>query len=508
LKHFRTILPDWGLIAAVAAGAALGLAPLPYCSWLGWLGLIPLWLYLAGCERPPAFRLGLLFGLVYHAIMLRWLLGMHPLTWMGIPWWPSLILVVFLWLFVSASQAWVAGVWAWLVFRSPLAGARRVVLAVALWLGLHWLWGQGETAFPWDDLAQGQVGNPLVVQVASLGGSALIAALVVAVAGLIAEGWRDRRWGLPLTAAALLVLAHGWGVWRLSSSPAPAGPPLAVGVVQGNIPQTRKWKPEGFREAYRTYLEGYERLARQGADLVLVPETAFPAVWPLPGVSERLVARIQEHRTALLLGAFRRIDDKRLSTSLLAIDPTGRTVGHYDKQHLVPLGEQIPLKPYIGWLIRKLSPLQGDLQPGAADQILQTPFGVLAGGICFDSAFGEGFRRQVAAGAQVLLTATNDAWFGPAMASEHHALDTLRAVETGRWLVRASNNGTSATIDPRGRTVVITPWNAYAEYASPVIPLDEQTPYVRLGDWLTPLTAALGFLALVSARLQPTAGRS
>lgn len=437
----------------------------------------------------------------YHGVMLRWLLGMHPLTWMGIPWWPSLGLVIFLWLFVSASQAWVIGAWAWALARTRLGGYSRVLYAVGVWLGLHWLWGLGSTAFPWDDLAQTQTQDLWLIQIAALGSSALVTALLIAVGGLLGESWSRRNGSYGVVALTLLAVAHGYGLWS-TRLPAETGErSLRVGVIQGNIPQTRKWSRAGRLDAYETYLRGYDRLARQGVDLVLVPETAIPVVWSREAdPADPLVERVRSRGTTLLLGAFDALPEGQLTTSLLALDRSGQVVSSYAKQHLVPLGEQIPLKEYIGWLIRKLSPLKGELVPGSPDQRFETPSGLLAGGICFDSAFGEGFRRQVAAGARLLITATNDAWFGPAMAPEHHALDTLRAVETGRWLVRASNNGTSGVIDPVGRTILLTEWNTDAEFVATVKPLTAQTFYVCWGDWVTPVAGLVACAVLILAK--------
>ncbi len=501
LPFSKSLEPYGGVLAAVAGGAGLGLATQPVgWWWLAWVSLVPLWVHLARVERTRAFWLGMLFGMVYHGTLLRWLLGMHPLTWMGIPWWPSLGIAIGLWLLVSATQAWVIGAWASLLKRSRLAGFTRVLYAVGVWVGLHWIWGQGETAFPWGDIAQTQVPDLWALQVVGLGGSALLTGLIVAVNGLIAETWctGKRRYGV--TAALLLVAVHTWGFARANTA-IPAGPALRVGVIQGNIAQNRKWSPTGLTEATVTYLRGYQNLAARKAEVVLIPETAIPYTWSrVPEVDNVFVQQIRLLKVPFIIGSFDAKADGGLSTALFALDSEARTVGSFDKQHLVPLGEQIPLKPLIGWLVRKLSPLKRDLIPGPLEQRFETPVGLLAGGICFDSAFGEGFRYQVARGARLLVTATNDAWFGPAMAPEHHALDTLRAVETERFMVRASNNGTSGVIDPRGRTVLLTGWNEYAEFIAPVNLLESRTLYVQWGDWVPPVTALMALLCLLGRR--------
>jgi apolipoprotein N-acyltransferase len=493
---------QFGVITAIGGGAALGLAPQTGLWWLAWFALAPLWVSLSTTEKPKAFRLGMLFGMVYHGIMLRWLLGMHPLTWMGIPWWPSLGIAIGLWLLVSATQAWVIGAWAWLVFRHKISGLPRITYAIGIWIALHWLWGQGSTAFPWDDISQTQSGDLWGIQIVSLGGSALLTALLVAVNGFVAEYWLAKNKSFAFASLAILISTHSYGIWQLGQPLESAGASFRIGVVQGNIPQNKKWSPSGFSEALRTYVKGYTSLSSQGVDAVLVPETAYPRIWMhTPDPNNPLVQAIRKQKKVLILGAFDVPNSDALNTSLFALDASsGAVAGSYNKEHLVPLGEQIPLKEYIGWLIRKLSPLKGELEPGILEQRFTTPFGVLAGGICFDSAFGEGFRWQVDQGGTVLVTATNDAWFGPAMAPEHHALDTLRAVETARWLVRASNNGTSGSIDPRGRTEQLTGWNVYAEFIQAVQPLKTRTLYVQWGDWVPPLSAGLAIFSAIASR--------
>ncbi|UFP93873.1 apolipoprotein N-acyltransferase [Gloeobacter morelensis] len=491
-----------GVLAAVGGGTVLGLAA-PPTGWgvLVWVALVPFLVYLRAEHRPRAFLLGTLAGMVYYAILLRWLLGFHPLTWLGIDWWSSLGIALGAWLFVSASQAWVIGLWASLVVRTRLSGLRRVLFAVGLWVGLHWLWGRGETAFPWGTLAQSLAGDLWAVQTVALGGAHLLVGLAVAVNVLVAESWSTRRVGYATLAALLVASVQLYGWWQLTQ-PLPAGEPLRIGVIQGNIAQARKWTPDGRRTTIETYVRGYEALAAAGAQLVLTPETAFPFIWSRePEPAAPLVPEIQKRRVPVLLSAFERRADGQVATTLFALDGTARTISTFNKIHLVPFGEQIPLKAIIGPLVRKLSPVQQEVFAGSLAQRLQTPVGPVAAGICFDSAFAGGFRAQVAAGARLLVQSTNDAWYGPAMAPQHHALDTLRAVETGRYLVRASNNGTSAVVDPLGRTARITGWNVYAAFVEPVRLLEGTTLYVRWGDWFVPLSAALALVGLLAGRI-------
>ncbi|AGY60574.1 apolipoprotein N-acyltransferase [Gloeobacter kilaueensis] len=495
--------PHAGVLSALFGGLCLGLAAPDFGWWpLTWVAVVPFLIYLERSERPPAFWLGTLLGMIYYLMLLYWLLGFHPLTWLGIAWWPSLAIAVGAWLFVSVSQAWLVGLWASLLVRSRLGGWQRIVFGTGLWVALHWLWGQGDTAFPWGNLAQSQVPDVWVLQIVSLGGSQLLVGGLVAFNLLLAAAFtRPKRFGPA--ALALLVTTHLYGLVQLARPPVPAGS-LRIGVIQGNIAQARKWTAQGRRQAIDTYVRGYEKLAAQGAQLVLTPESAFAFVWPrLTSASLPLVAEIRARRVPVLLSAFDRRPDGQLSTAIFALGSEAQVLSFYNKIHLVPLGEQIPFKGLIGPLVRKLSPIQAEVYPGTLDQRLLTPYGPIAGGICFDSAFSEGFRAQVANGARLLVQATNDAWYGPAMAPEHHAFDALRATETGRYLVRASNNGTSALIDSHGRTVRITGWNTYADFIEAVPLLVGYTPYVRWGEWFVPVAAAGALAGLLLGRTAP-----
>ncbi len=160
------------------------------------------------------------------------------------------------------------------------------------------------------------------------------------------------------------------------------------------------------------------------------------------------------------------------------------------------MGEYIPLEQFIGKFIDRLSPLDSHLRAGEFAPIVNTPVGNIIFGICYDSAYAEHFRQQALKGS-FIVTASNDAHYGAGMAQQHHAQDIMRAIETDRWTVRASNTGYSAIIDPHGNTEWISNLNEYTTHAHQIYRQHTQTLYVRLGDWLTPLLSAIGLLLLL-----------
>jgi apolipoprotein N-acyltransferase len=176
---------------------------------------------------------------------------------------------------------------------------------------------------------------------------------------------------------------------------------------------------------------------------------------------------------------------------LFTVTGTGEVFSRYDKSKLVPLGEYIPFEEFLGGLINRLSPLDAHLAAGSAKQLLDTPFGRAIVGICYESAFAEHFRRQAASGGQFILTASNNAHYSPSMPAQHHAQDVMRAIETDRWAVRATNTGYSGIVDPHGRTLWMSGINTYEIHAATIYRRLSQTLYVRWGDWLTPVLLAV-----------------
>ncbi|MGA7954255.1 MAG: apolipoprotein N-acyltransferase [Gloeobacterales cyanobacterium] len=497
-QQYSVALHPWQYLAVAGGSVALGLAAPPTNVWpFAWIALIGLWLCALEVTPRRGFFLGWLLGTGYNLILLQWLLGIHPLEWMGIPWWPSLGIAVGLWALISAFEGLTVGLWSMgMAFVAPRCSPPlRIMFGVGLWLGIHWFWHQGDLAFPWADLALTQTSNLWVLQGVSLSGSAGLTGLVIAVNGLCAESIRAKSGRYMGIATVLCGLWCSYGLWRLSTFQETESP-LALGIVQGNISQQTKWASGSLNEIIRTYAQGYIALSHQRVAAVIIPETAIPVYWER-ALASSLGKALAQEKTPLFLGAFDQRQDQ-LSNTLFAIDGKGVIQGTYDKDHLVPLGEQIPYKQIFGLIIQKLSPLKQQLADGASNQVFNSPLGRVAAGICYDSAFGEGFRTQVAQGARWIVSVTNDAWFGPAMPAQHHGHEILRAVETDRWLVRASNTGTSGSIDPTGKPGILTQRDQYRAFVTTIHPRNSRTLYVEWGDWLTPLLVSSAVLIGIS----------
>lgn len=486
----------------------MGLTPDPVNAWpLAWVALVPLWRAVVNPASSSslwrAFGLGCVWSATYHGIVLSWITHLHPLTWMGVPWLASVGIALFAWAFITALGTVTFGLWAvllrWASDRCRLGWAGRLLIGTALWCLLETFLSWGPLAWPFLSLTQSP-GNLWIVHLGRLAGPAAITAAIVAVNGCWAEMslslvWPKRGLGQAFRAAALtglllLVGLHGLG-GLLSRQPLSDRPEAAlqIGLIQGNIPTREKLTPAGTRQAITAYADGYRELVAQGADAVLTPEGAIPELW----TSDRqrrnpILQAVRAAGVPLWLGTFRPvgpISNREMTQSLVNLDAQGQVTSQYSKVKLVPLGEYIPFEATLGRLISRLSPVDSSLRPGSTDQIFVTPFGIAAIGICYESPYSELFRRQVANGAEWIMTASNHDPYPSRMMRQHHAQDVLRAVESDRWAVRVTNTGISGVVTPHGETVWLSEPNEYMTYLTQIYQRQSLTPYVRWGNWLT-----------------------
>ena len=525
LEHYFPNLPD--LSIALFGGILMGLTPAPIQAWVfAWIALVPLYFILFKDEKislQQASLLGLIWGCGYHGLALFWITGIHPMTWLGVPWLPSLLIALFCWLFITIWGASLVAVWSGLLclinqkivtkdHLNPLIIASfRVLTATAIWGALEAFWSSG--VLWWTSLSYTQSYHNLVIlQLSKFSGPATVTAIIVAVNSLVAESLLVKKNpikkypylttnSLLLTALLFLFAFHLIG-WQIYKSPLVEIPENAikVGIIQGNVPNEIKFNDTGFRQAIEGYTKGYQKLVRAGADAVLLPETALPFIWDetRPNRSSFYSAILTENIPAWV-GSFG-TKGKSLTNSLFSVNGDGKVISRYDKSKLVPLGEYIPLESILGRLIERLSPLDAHLALGENNQAFETPFGKAIVGICYESAFAEIFRRQAQRGGQFILSAANNAHYSQSMPKQHHAQDVMRAIETERWAVRATNTGYSAFVDPQGRTMWMSEINQYNLNSQTIYRRNTQTLYVRWGDWLTWVLLSLSVLGYVLIR--------
>jgi apolipoprotein N-acyltransferase len=287
---------------------------------------------------------------------------------------------------------------------------------------------------------------------------------------------------------------------------APAGDAVSVSLVQGNVPQDVKFDP-AFRD--RNF-ELYLRLIRESRGRVVVlPESAFPifADEMPPAVANALLDAADARQGSVLVGMFTEDPPAagtrvpRYYNSVVALGSGG--VQLYRKRHLVPFGETIPLEPVVGWFIRSVLsiPLASQTAGGTEQPAIDVAGQRIAVNICYEDVFGADIRPQ-AATATLLVNVTNDAWYGHSLAAKQHdQIAAMRALESGRPLLRATNTGITSAIDHTGREIGRLPWFTTQILEVDVIGRTGLTPFVRWGDTVAVLASALTLvIAVVLAR--------
>lgn len=481
---------DATIALSIFSAFLMGLATAPISFWwLAWVALAPLWVITV---KTRSMKPAIVWGIVYHGFALHWITGLHPLMWLGVSWIASVSIVAFAWAFITLWGAICTGVWAWGLARIQQNAILRVIAGTAFWCGLELV--RQWSALDWTSLAYTQSPHNLIIlHLGRISGALTVTAAIVAVNGLIAEAWLARSKRLITSAntlcggaIALLIILHliGLRLYQTSIVQSPETK-LTAGIIQGNVPTRQKLFSEGLKKALDGYSAGYRSLVAQDVDFVVTPEGALPFLWQGENLRNSVTQAILEKRVLALIGTFVP-EGTRYTQSLIAIAPDGSTIARYNKIKLVPLGEYLPFEKLLGGFIGRLSPIETFLIPGDFKQQFETPFGRIAIGICFDSAFSEVFRRQVADQAQFLITASNLDPYSTVLMAQHEAHDIIRAIETDRWAVRVTNTGYSGIVDPHGQVKWRSRNNLYEVHVDTIYRQQSQTLYVKWGDWLTP----------------------
>lgn len=433
---------------ACASGISLGLA-------LPGFGLIPLVLLVPGLLRRAlgersgwrAFRVGWLAGTAQWLLTVPWVtIVLHryghlylPLSWLA-------------WVLMAA----ILGLgWAFAAWASSLTPARWRFLTVPLALvGAEILQSYPPLAFPWNPVAAVATPWPwLMGPLPWVGAAGLSTLLLLAgAAGDLTSVPGARRAGAVLAA---LVIAVFSGLTLAAPEFRPVGEPVQTVVLQPNVPLEVRWDPENLAGIEAKVWRLTEEAAARGAHWIVWPESAVPRIVERDGPYRRRIEEFATRRNVWLvvgsigLGS----DDSEYFNSVFVASPAGLVPWRYDKIHLVPFGEYIPVVghlPFLGPLVREV----GSFTPGSSVEPMPGPAGETGLAVCYEVAFASLYAAEIERGAAILATITNDGWYGDSSAPRQHlALAILRAAEARRFLVRAANTGISAIIDPAGRVV-------------------------------------------------------
>lgn len=459
---------------------------------LAFIALVPLLWVLEGKKPHEAFTLGLVSGLVSFGIIIWWV-KISMATYGGLPASLAWLITAVLALYLALYPA----LFAFFLVRIHAGGSvLTFLLAAPLWVSLELLRAYFMTGFPWALLGYSQYRYLHVIQIADLVGVYGVSFFIVFVNAAIWHFFRFPRkapFALAIGVSLAAAFVWGYGYLRLHEVPIEtAGAARAVGIVQGNVDQSVKWSPKWRRGI----LENMGKLTKElrgrfpkdgsaAPPLIVWPEAAAPLVYGRHAHEQKYLRDVaKDANSHLLFGVIGKREVKqgpKLTNSAYLLGPEGAESGRYDKMHLLPFGEYVPLSRLL-FFVKKLVPVIGAFKPGDKPEIFNAAkgkFGVL---ICFEVIFPRVVRRMK--NAQFLVNITNDAWFGETAASEQHlSMVAFRAVEFRMPVVRSANTGISALIDPTGAIRVRSPLFEEWIHADAIsLKKDAPSVYARVGD--------------------------
>ncbi len=495
------------LLFSLAAGVVTvgGFAPFNLYP-LAVVGLaILFWQWHHASSARAGFLNGFAFGLGLFGVGVSWIyISLHQFG--GMPAWLAALATLLFCAFLALFPASAGGLFVY--FRRHQSAL--LWLAPALWVLQEWTRGWIFTGFPWLALGYSQVPASPLAAYAPLVGAYGVSYLVALFAGLLVWSIAHRRarrmlaWSI---AGIVVLFGAGWAL-RIPEWTTPTGPPTSVALVQGNIAQEMKWRPEKTAETLARYAQ---LVAAHPAQLIVLPETALPLFeYELPAAYREALVQIgRQNGGDIIAGLPTGSPRGAYYNSVLSFGAAPTQA--YHKFHLVPFGEYIPMKPLWGWVIEVLHIPLSDFARGSPTQRpLQVGGQAVAMNICYEDVFGEEIIRQLPE-ASVLANVSNVAWFGDSLALwQHGQISQMRALESGRMMLRATNTGLTALIDNKG--VMLAHLQPFREgvLQGTVTGYTGSTPYVRWGNapiliicWVSLVLVLLLRIPIRSKKLKP-----
>jgi apolipoprotein N-acyltransferase len=473
---------------AVAFGA---LVPL-LVAVSGWTGTDPV---MPGVPAARGFRLGLVAGVLHFAGTVYWT-GPTIQTFGGLAWPVAMLVTFLLVLYMAAYVAIFAAMAALFIRRFALGG---LALAPAVWVSTEYLRGVVLGGFPWIPLGNTMVTFLPIAQLASVTGVYGLSAFVALVnAGVATVMIRPRLRAIAVAGTVMLVAGVSiWGGLRLADNQlVRTGIPVRVGLIQGNVPQDEKWDPARAPAIVSRYLRLTEQALAAGAELVIWPESSTPFFFDEDPAAAEIREIVRQSGRPLLLGSdeFDPGPPRRLYNSAFMLDRAGGTAAVYRKIHLVPFGEYVPFQRLL-FFVAPLVEAVSAFSPGEIVTMLPANERMMSAAICYEVTYPALMREAVRQGSELLATITNDAWYGRSSAAfQHFEMAAMRAIEGGRYLVRAANTGVTGIVDPYGRVTARTALFETVAVVGEARFVQASTPYARMGDVI--VFAAMGLVGL------------
>ncbi len=479
-------------------------------EFLAWFALVPLFYAIEGKGSYPSFKLGFLTGLVSFLGILYWIIvAVH--TYGKVPSVLSSLILLLLVIYLSLFT----GAFAFLIRLLQIrSGIQYLLFSPLLWVTLEYLRSFLLTGFPWAYLGHTQYLNLPFIQMADITGVYGLSFAILLVNAAFFEvlhHWPKRTFPLKEVALTVLVLLvfliYGYVKISHVDREIIQNPSLKVGLVQGNIDQSIKWDESFQLETLRIYRSLSMKVAEDKPDLIIWPETATPFFFQEAKEYQPIVLEIPEKTNAFLLFGtpFYKAEKGKVDyyNSALLVSPSKQLVGKYDKIHLVPFGEYIPLRKLLFFIESSIGEGIGNFKSGKKIVLLRLPQGKFGALICFEIIFPDLCRRFVKEGAEFLVTITNDAWFGKTSAPyQHLSMATFRAIENRVFIARAANTGISALIDPKGR--IVKQGDIFTEEAisGTIRLMKRKTFYTLYGDLFSWICSGFSIILLGHALLQ------
>jgi apolipoprotein N-acyltransferase len=490
------------LISALS-GFAFSLAFPPFrFDLFAWIALVPLfWTFHSSTRTSSAAICGFVFGLVFFSFDTSWIF--------------RTLVIHGHFGFISAAGLFVAMMVTLALFPALFALLTKLfahkgfgisLVAPFVWTSTEFLRGVVFTGFPWDLAGYSQTCRLSIMQMTDITGIYGVSFVIVMVNGLL---WQAvdrisrksfRAWIPIITAVFAITLVSAYGTLRLRDFPVTHKDQnyCKVGILQGNIPQEIKWDKDTRHKTIRTYEKLGKKAVEQGAKLLVWPETSIPVLFNPGDKTWKQAFKVSEEMgVPMVVGAptgQQEAGHTHYYNSAFLLE--GKSLRYrYDKIHLVPFGEYVPLS----WLLPVgpgIAAREADFTPGKDMTVMSTDncpkFSVL---ICYEVIFPRLSRWALRKGAQMLITITNDGWFGHSAAPyQHFEMARVRSIENRVWLIRSANTGISGVFDPAGRTVAATKLNTQASIVVPIPSKPSKGSfYLRWGDLFA--WACIGIIA-------------
>jgi apolipoprotein N-acyltransferase len=472
------------ILVAIIAGLIVPFAFAPYNYYLISLFSLSLLFYLwyESDSSTETFILGYLFGFAMFGVGVNWLHisinlfgGMHIIG----AYFFTFVLIAFISLYPALS-GFLAKHYFNRVFFIALPG---------LWLLMEWCRGWFLTGFPWLNIGTSQTDSILASFAPLIGDYGISFIVCVLASSLVALVKSNKKSKIVSGLIILIVLSSSIFIKNINWTKE-IGEELNVTLVQGAIPQEDKWKSEYREKTYQIYSGLSEPY--WSSDLIIWPETAIPSYYHRANdFLDRIIEKQKSSGTIFMTGIVNKdLSADKYFNSILVVDSEHR---FYNKHHLVPFGEYLPLKFLLDRPLRFLKIPMSDFSSGNfKEKILKTNKAIFGMSICYEDAYGTEIRQSLP-NANILINVSNDAWFGDSMAPHQHLqIARMRAIENGRYLLRATNTGISAIIDYKGEVIASSPQFVPHALNETVMLFEGQTPYSKFGNNLI-----LAFVILV-----------